>query len=346
MNCAKLSAKARWILMSWFDSAGLNSDVVIGTILTLTRNIEGCPFALSDSKALSDDARAEFIARLSDTLESGALSAFELASIDPAALSVLVKKGFADPDFTACDPPGTLLLDEEHGVSVMLGGKDQVKIRILLPGDSLSEALDQAFSLEARLDSHFRIAFSEKLGYLTSSPAFLGSAAKFSLLMHLPASGSDLSGSHFAAGSFTRMKKFPGDLCLITSDPFPGITEEEQIERLRLAESSLIIAERSARAGLRSDAPRLCDRVMRAYGILSNACLMPEDELMTYWSSLRLGAVIGLPELPSPEELGSILMAAIVCPSDNGNPDAARAALLKRRLSAFRNSCRDLSLSH
>ena len=93
-------------------------------------------------------------------------------------------------------------------------------------------------------------------------------------------------------------------------------------------------------AKLRADSMKLCDRVMRAKGILSNALLMPREEFTRLWSDLRLGAVIGLPGLPSPEELGSILMAALLCPPEKGDPEAARAMLLKRRLSSCRNACR------
>ena len=316
--------------MSWFDQAGQGGDVVIGTELTLTRNIEGFPFALGDPEKMTPEARA-FLKSLSDTLSGGSLTAYEPGSIDPAALSVLVRKRFADPDECI---GATLLLDEEHGVSVTLGGSDHVRIRVLLPGDALEEALEEAFRIESKLDSAFRIAFSEKFGYLTSSPAFLGSAAEFSLILHLPASG------EVDPGGFVRLERLRGGLCVLSSEPFPGITEEEQIERLRLAEERLANIERSARAALRSDATRLCDRVMRAWGLLSNACLIGEDELYRLWSDLRLGAVIGLPGLPSPEELGSILMAALLCPPEKGDPEAARAMLLKRRLSSCRNACR------
>ena len=125
-------------------------------------------------------------------------------------------------------------------------------------------------------------------------------------------------------------RALPGDLWSISAPPFPGITEEEQSERLTGMTERIAACEREARAELRADPTRLCDRVMRAYGIMSGAYRMTLGELMPLWSSVRLGAVIGLPELPSPEELGGILMSVMPsCLPDDGDPDVLRAARLR-----------------
>lgn len=339
--------------MSWYDLAGVESEFVLGSFATVIRNVYGYAFG----ERLNTDERTGLIKRLLSALSQIGTSPLELDSLDEAALRVLSEKGFIDLEPSI--KSAVLLLDEERGRSILLGGRNHVKIRALLPGLALEDALDMAIAPERLLDSAFELAYSEELGYLTDDLTFLGSAVSFSLLLHLPASrGSDICGT---ARHFIEIKGLPGDLFLLTSPPFPGITEKEQCERLIIAKDRLIDSERTARAALRgsiradditdvdisSQAPsdkaapinceprssiELADLAMRAYGILSNARIMTFEEFMPLWSDLRLGAVSGLPGLPSPEEVGNLLISALPsCLPPESDPSIARAELLRRR---------------
>ena len=306
--------------MSWFDSAGRDSDVILGSSVTLIRNIEGFPFCGRDSE--SDD---KLIKKLSEALSDSGLSAMELSTIGRPALGVFAAKRLIGRDIPA-KSMGSLMLDEERGVSIALGIRDHVRIRVTGAGESLDECLERAFGFEKLLDDRFGLAYSEDLGYLTSDPAFLGSAASFSVITHLPAVGAA------RVNRFLTVESLGGDLFEITSPPCPWISEKDQISRLAAAKA-LIESERAERGKLRNDSTRLCDRIMRAKGIFSNAYLMPLEEFLSLWSDLRLGAVLGIGELLSPEELGGILISAMpACLPPESDEEVARAAMLRRKL--------------
>lgn len=306
--------------MSWYDSAGRESDVILGSSVTLIRNPERTPFPGKDP-----EKDAEIISKLASAFSDAGLQTYDLSSIGDAALRVFAEKRLIDRDVSGS---GLLLLDEERGISITLGVRDHVRIKTLGSGESLEECLETAFGYEKMLDDRFELAYSESLGYLTSDPSFLGSAAGFSLIAHLPASGRNVSASRFVS-----VERLPGELFRISSPPYPGITEKEQIERLLVSAGKLASSERAERAKLRADSMKLCDRVMRAKGILSNALLMPHEEFTRLWSDLRLGAVSGFPELLSPEELGGIFISAMpACLPPDSDEDAARASMLRRRL--------------
>ena len=311
--------------MAWYDTAGQCGDVVIASRISLTRDLEGYPFG----ERLSGGAREELIGRVTSALSGAGLTEVDLSALEPAALKALAEKRLIDPEFAGMELPRTLLLGEERGLSVAVGGRDHVKITALLPGAAAGEAWSSASELVRLLDRSCDFAYSEELGYLTSDITSLGTAAEFSMLIHLPALGerSPMSGLRRCG---LEARALPGDLWSISAPPFPGITEEEQSERLTGMTERIAALEREARAELRADPTRLCDRVMRAYGIMSGAYRMTLGELMPLWSSVRLGAVIGLPELPSPEELGGILMSVMPsCLPDDGDPDVLRAARLR-----------------
>ncbi len=335
--------------MSWYDSAGNESDLVLASFVTVIRSVEG--FAFGDR--LSSEEHSKLTRAVLSSLEPMELSPLALSSLEPAALRVLAEKGFIDAEPQVSNQ--LLLLNEERGLSIVIGGKEHIKLRAMLPGLALEEALETLHQPERLIDSSLELAFSEQLGYLTEDISFLGTAASFSLLLHLPTSDKT---SLSELGRFISAKPLPGDLLLLTSPPFPGITEAEQCERLMLAEKQIAERERAARAALRkissSFAPEnekalvpqsaidggsrvseLSDRAMRAYGILSNARLMSFEEFMPLWSSLRLGAISGLSGLPSPEELGGLLISALpACLPPDGDPRARRAELLRQRLSS------------
>lgn len=319
--------------MAWFDTVGKDSDVVLASRLTVTRNIENYPFDLAESiPAIPFERRNMLLEDICELLSSEGYSSVGLSSLDYSAIKALEKKqfldhGFSDESKSEKGTNGILMLDEANSRSAMLFGHDQIRLRILAPGSSLDEAYEMIYAIERHLDRNFDLAYSKEYGYLTSDPKRLGTAAEFSLMLHLPAMKS-LETHLFGI----EVKKHIGDIFFLTALPFPGISEAEQLERLSFAAEKIIVSERAARTVLRHDSTKLCDRVMRAFGILSNAYIMSEDELFALWSDIRLGSIMGLCELQSPEELGSILISALICPTENEIPDEARAALIKQRL--------------
>ena len=90
-----------------------------------------------------------------------------------------------------------------------------------------------------------------------------------------------------------------GDLYLVSNQVTLGRTEQELIATVTALGNQLSDMER----GLRLKASQegripLEDVVYRAWGILSNARVLPMNEFYQHWSNLRLGAAMGLVNIP------------------------------------------------
>ena len=135
--------------------------------------------------------------------------------------------------------------------------------------------------------------------------------------------GSDASGSIFQISNQTTL----------------GEAEEAILKRLGSVLQSIIEHEQNAREKLlEADAPKLFDKIGRAYGILQNCHQLTSSEAMNLLSLLRLGIDLGL--FPEPTRAltdrlfieaqpGHIQAAAASNELDSAKRDVLRAATLR-----------------
>lgn len=69
----------------------------------------------------------------------------------------------------------------------MLCEEDHIRLSVFAAGQNLEEAYQKADKLDDILIDNLKIAFSERLGFLTSNPMNLGTGLKASFILHLPA---------------------------------------------------------------------------------------------------------------------------------------------------------------
>ncbi len=304
--------------MSWFMESGKDFDIALSSRIRLARNIEDYPFP---SKC-SDVQRSEIISKVSH-----ALAAAELATVDPTAksnieLNTLVEKHYISPEFAREKAPRALMLDEARECAVMVCEEDHVRIQSFAAGLALKEAWEKAVKLDEMLDSGANIAYNESLGYLTHCPTNLGTGMRASVMLHLPAlklSGKlpSLIRSLTKLGITTRGiygegSESAGALYQISNSVTLGQTEEETLEKLEGVVARIIENERQLRGTIKSDSyARLCDRVMRARGILSSAYMLSTSEFMELWSDVRLGTALGLLEGADLAGLTSLMIGAM-----------------------------------
>lgn len=304
--------------MAWYNEIGAESDVVVSSRIRFARNIAGYPFG----KKLNDAGRSEIIDKVTKALAPAGLETIDLAAKNNIDTSVLAEKRYISSEFASEKAPHTLLLDESKQTAVMICGEDHVRITAFSAGLSLKEAYDKAVALDDLLDAGVDIAYSESVGYLSQNPTDLGTGMRASLLLHLPATA--LARQIGAAerglaklgvtmrAYFGESGEAYGSLYQISNSVTMGISEEEIIEKLVNVAKQLIESERKLRDTLKSDSfARLCDRVMRAKGLLCNAYLMSASEFMGLWSDVRLGVSLGIVEGCDLAALDSLLVGAM-----------------------------------
>lgn len=333
--------------MAWYNEIGAESDVVISSRVRFARNIVGYPFG----DKLTDAGRSEIIEKVTKALAPAELETIDLVAKSPLEASALVEERFISSHFAAEKAPHTLLLDENKQLAVMICDKDHVRIQACLAGLALDKAFEKAAALDELLDSETEIAYSESVGYLTQNPTDLGTGMRASVVLHLPAmvlahrigiTARNLARLGITMRSFIgESGEAAGSLYQISNSVTMGMSENEIIEKLTTIAKQLIDSERKLRNTLKSDSfARLCDRVMRANGILKNAYMMSSDEFMQLWSDARLGAAIGIldkPELAAFDSLLAEAMPAKLLLASGQSGDIAASELDIIRAKAVRN---------
>ena len=304
--------------MSWYHVPGNQQDTVICTCVRMSRNLSGYPFPAR----LEAAAAREIIGRVSGVLDKNGFVATDFSEISRVAAESLAEKRFISPRFARESLPHALLLNDPCNLAVAVCEEDHVRIRCILSGLALKDAYEGAAKVEALLDGELELAFDEKLGYLTASPAHIGTAMEASVILALPLlsenhrveglarrieqAGLSLRGLHGGENSFT------GGLCRLSNRVTLGVREEEILEALDSAVRLLTTAERDLRGGLRGEDPdRLTDRIRRAEGILRTAHLLTADEAVEKLGLLRLGAAMGICHGVRVEVLTSLLTEAM-----------------------------------
>jgi hypothetical protein len=133
------------------------------------------------------------------------------------------------------------------------------------PGLALEKAYENALTADELLDAGAKIAYNEKLGYLTHCPTNLGTGMRASVMMFLPA----LTGRNQIRSLQNQLAKIgltirgmsgegtAADGCLyqISNQVTLGISEEETLEKLKEVIASVSENERKLRESMKKNEP-------------------------------------------------------------------------------------------
>jgi len=200
---------------------------------------------------------------------------------------------------------GAVILSENESISIMVNEEDHIRIQCLFPGFQLQEAWQLASRIDDIFETHLDYAFDEKYGYLTSCPTNVGTGIRASVMMHLPALVltqqinrilSAITQVGLAVrGIYGEGSEATGNLFQISNQITLGQSEDEIIDNLYGVAKQIIEHEKAARQKLLQESRiRIVDRVMRSYGILSNAAILDSKEAAQRLSDVRLGIDLGL----------------------------------------------------
>ena len=334
------------MMMKWMRESGPDSDIVLSSRIRLARNPEGVPFPAG----CEDAKRAEIIDAAVKALQPAGLTVVDPASLTVGEIRALTEQHVISPAFAKDTHPRMLLTDEAMQAAVMLEEEDHIRIQTFAAGFALTEAYETAAKLDTLLDEGMRIAYSEELGYLTHCPTNLGTAMRASVMVHLPAL--KLSGQLpgiirsltqlgiTVRGIYGEGSDSAGALYQISNSVTLGFTEGEILEKLDGIVRRLIESERKLRDTMKSDSyARLCDRVMRARGILRSAYILPLAEFMELWSDVRLGTAMGLLQDLDIAPLGAVMTGAmpgnllLFCGAGEDTPEGELAILRAKYVS-------------
>jgi protein arginine kinase len=281
-------------------------DVVLSSRARLARNLEGFPFvhrsSASDCKEVS--SLVHQICEIQP--EDSVLEWVNLDELDAHTTELFVERHLVSSNLACATHPRAIAIGPELSRSVMVNEEDHIRIQSIRPGLQLNETKQDVEELDLRIEEVIAYAFDEKLGFLTACPTNVGTGARFSVMLHLPALRmiKDLQRVRNACeGMSLAIRGYQGegskaiaDLYQVSNQVTLGYTEDQLCSIIVDDFLPPVIKwEREARKSIASKQfSKLEDQTFRSMGLLQNARMLHLHEAMQCLGNVRLGVCLGL----------------------------------------------------
>ena len=288
--------------MNWYLQSGNDSDVARSTRIRFARNLNDFKFNLQKNEEIE---QLENIVKENLFAIGYGLKFLKLRDMDDITKMSLVEKNLISPEFILNkNETGSILINDEENICIMIGEKDHLRIQVFSSGLDLVNTLNLAIELDEKIDEVLHYSKSKKYGYLTSCPSDVGTGLRASVMVHLPAltkTGNTKivleAISNFGInirGVYGENSATSGDMYQISNKQTLGITEKEIIENMQVIVEKIIKQERKARKILADKSLDLEDEIYRNYGILSNCKKISSEETRILLSDIKLGVDLGI----------------------------------------------------
>lgn len=305
--------------ISWINSTGPDNDIVISSRIRLARNLKGVPFP----HLLSESGARQIINEVYNAFKANAVlsrnaALYVMKELSQEQKNMMVEIHLISPDLAASDK-GAVIINHDESISIMINEEDHLRIQTVFSGLEPEKAFDLASKVDDVLEEKLDFAFDEKIGYLTACPTNVGTGIRASVMMHLPVlTMMNQTYQIFSTinqlgivvrGIYGEGTQVNGNLYQISNQITLGKSEEDIIQNLMGVARQIITSERRARQNLTGEARiRLEDKILRSYGLLTNARLISSQEAMSYISDARLGIDLGIIKNLKPEDLNQLFI--------------------------------------
>ncbi len=331
---------------------GGGPGAVLWSSVSVRRNLANHRFtAAADAPELENIRRqAGYAASRTGVFGAGDTARLVPAELDSAERALLYERRLVPAEFLkrACT---SVWASGDGRSALLINGEDHLEIKVMSPGEKLDELRRGADSLDSALAEYLDFAFDSKFGYLSASPAHLGTGMHAAVMMHLPGlvAAEEISAVLQGAaklgfpvcGVAGDTKEYSGALFRFSNQSTLGESETDIIGKLKTLVATVEDCEKRVRAKLaEKDAEIIPDLVWRAWGLLRHCRKISFTEALGAISGLRLGADTGLLRNLNAETPGKLFAAAgnaylhlsTGCGQTQCEFDAARARMLRRLL--------------
>ena len=288
--------------------AQINSfeSVAVSTRIRLARNFKDYPFPgrlLRDKHA---EEQAHEIVRLiaAELAEIEDFSLYEMRSISDERAAFLMERYLISRDLVRNRAISAALVSRDESISVMLNEEDHVREQYFTKGFELKKAYERIAGIDDVISESIPFAFDDTFGYLTACPTNLGTGLRASVMLFLPAiSRRGLMRTVMpqltrlgltVRGAFGEGSGSEGDLFQVSNEVTLGVSEEDILYVVESSVGYVVELELLERARMKAEEGiALKDRIRRAYGALTNCCILEEREFMRRVADLKLGIALG-----------------------------------------------------
>lgn len=294
-------------LLPWQQGSGADNDVVLDSRVRLVRNLREYRFPNRASKAELGAAETAVVAAVPrlDAISAGEYECIKMPALTNAERELTATKHFISAALMNVPEHRAVIVREDGAVSVMVNEADHIVVQTAAAGFTVQKAADDALRVDDALEETLNYAFHEEFGYLTASPSMAGTGFLAGVTLHLPGlaamkrlhritQGITKFGFVFM-GVYSSRNTYIGNVFQITNQVTLGVTEEDIVTQLKKIVAHIIQEERACRALLQANEPdTVRDRLLRSYGLLSQAWLMEHEEALNLLSDFQLATTMGL----------------------------------------------------
>lgn len=281
------------------DNYNSNNDIVIASKITLVRNLSDTVFVRRMSDDIAKSVSKKVFACIKNSPLGKEFDLINLQDLSKAKAQSYVEKGLISDRFLSNEKANSFLLSKDNDICVMINEEEHIKITAYEQGDNIIQAYNKANDVDDVFINGLKIAFSSRFGFLTSSPMYLGTGLKASLILHLPALNrnnliSRLSSMVNKLGMSlnSAFENQAGDIFVLSNLVTLGVTEKASLDNLNAVSAQIIMQERNARQQLKGNAD-FEDKLYRNLGILKLARKLNTEEMLGGLSLVRLACSMG-----------------------------------------------------
>ena len=276
---------------NWSHTSMNLDNLVITTRIRLARNIAHIPFNYQDRNFYANIAS-------SITHNNQGLKAFNLK--DLPVRDSLFEQHLISADFLQNTKYGVFVTNQDNTTNIMLGEEDHLRIQVITNRYDLTDAYRKAKQIADQLESEYEIAKDSTLGYLTKCPTNLGGGLRASVMIYLPALTitnkitaifEELDNQKITIrGIYGENSTSQGCIYQISNQECLTMSDAEVLQMINQFVTRIATSEFNLQRELWQKSPdKIIDKVMRAWGLLTNAHLLSSNEAIEQLVWIKLG---------------------------------------------------------
>lgn len=267
------------------------NNLVMTTRIRLARNIANIPFNYANRNFFTNIAN-------SITRHDSSLTAYNLN--DLPIRDSLFEQHLISSDFLKNADYGVFVTNTNNTINIMLGEEDHLRIQAIANHYNLWDTYQTAKSIADRLETDFEIAKDNTLGYITKCLTNLGGGLRASVMIYLPALTitkkitsvfKELDNQKITIrGAYGENSSANGCIYQISNQNCVNMSDAEVVKMLDQIITKIATTEFNLQRELWQKSPdQIIDKVMRAWGILTNAHLLTSNEAVEQLVWIKLG---------------------------------------------------------
>lgn len=294
-------------------------SIAISSRIRLARNVSGFNFFTK----LRDENDAVFIINSVEkaTQKFGNIDFFRLDEMSIDECNALFERHIISKELVANKDIAAVALSPDESLIVMVNEEDHIREQCIVDGFNLYKPYRQIKEFDDLLLSEVDVAYSKDYGFITSSPANLGTGMRASVLLFLPAMerNKDMEMiknearelGYTVRGLYGEGTKNYGSFYQISNQNSLGLNEQEIVDGVTEYVYEICNLEQSAREDILStNHDQLINEIYRAYGCLKESYLLNEDEMIKLLALIKFGDALGFLKIVDHRQFDKLIVQA------------------------------------